>query len=89
MTVGAPAGSYAGLVLGATVMIWAFGPGLLFLFLREARYRTERLAVSHSYRSAARGSTWRARRVGIQAATAATTPRDAAAARLSAPSGVA
>ncbi len=32
-------GSYAGLVFGATVMIWAFGPGLLFLFLREARYR--------------------------------------------------
>jgi hypothetical protein len=31
-------GSYAGLVFGATVMIWAFGPGLLFLFLREARY---------------------------------------------------
>jgi len=32
-------GSYAGLVFGATVMIWAFGPGLLFLFLRESRYR--------------------------------------------------
>jgi hypothetical protein len=32
-------GSYAGLVFGATVMIWAFGPGLIFLFLREARYR--------------------------------------------------
>ena len=32
-------GSYAGLVLSATVMIWAFGPGLLFLFLREKRYR--------------------------------------------------
>ncbi len=31
-------GSYTGLVFGATVMIWAFGPGLLFLFLREARY---------------------------------------------------
>jgi hypothetical protein len=32
-------GSYTGLVFGATVMIWAFGPGLVFLFLREARYR--------------------------------------------------
>jgi len=31
-------GSYAGLVFGATVMIWAFGPGLLFLFLRQSRY---------------------------------------------------
>jgi hypothetical protein len=31
-------GSYAGLVFGATVMIWAFGPGLLFLFLREQAY---------------------------------------------------
>jgi len=31
-------GSYTGLVFGATVMIWAFGPGLVFLFLREARY---------------------------------------------------
>jgi hypothetical protein len=31
-------GSYTGLVFGATVMIWAFGPGLIFLFLREARY---------------------------------------------------
>jgi hypothetical protein len=31
-------GSYVGLVFGATVMIWAFGPGLVFLFLREARY---------------------------------------------------
>ena len=32
-------GSYTGLVFGATVMIWVFGPGLLFLFLREQRYR--------------------------------------------------
>jgi hypothetical protein len=32
-------GSYTALVFSATVMIWAFGPGLLFLFLREARYR--------------------------------------------------
>jgi hypothetical protein len=32
-------GSYTALVFSATVMLWAFGPGLLFLFLREARYR--------------------------------------------------
>jgi hypothetical protein len=32
-------GSYTGLVFGATVMIWAFGPGLVLLFFREARYR--------------------------------------------------
>ena len=31
-------GSYMGLVFAATVMIWAFGPGLLFLFLRDASY---------------------------------------------------
>lgn len=32
-------GSYAGLVFGATVMIWAFGPGLLLLFLRKKRLK--------------------------------------------------
>jgi hypothetical protein len=32
-------GSYTALVFSATAMLWAFGPGLLFLFLREARYR--------------------------------------------------
>jgi hypothetical protein len=31
-------GSYTGLVFGATVMVWAFGPALVLLFLREARY---------------------------------------------------
>ena len=30
-------GSYTGLVFGATVMIWAFGPGLLILFLKKQR----------------------------------------------------
>ncbi len=35
-------GSYTGLVFGATVMIWAFGPGLVFLFLHEARYKRHR-----------------------------------------------
>lgn len=34
-------GSYAGLVFGATVMLWAFGPGLVFLFLREARFHRD------------------------------------------------
>jgi hypothetical protein len=32
-------GSYVGLVFAGTVLLWAFGPGLVFLFLREARYR--------------------------------------------------
>jgi hypothetical protein len=31
-------GSYTALVFSATVLIWAFGPGLVLLFLREARY---------------------------------------------------
>ncbi len=38
-------GSYVGLVFGATVMIWSFGPGLILLFLREARY-AERIRQS-------------------------------------------
>lgn len=32
-------GSYAGLVFGGTVLIWAFGPALLPLFLRQKRLR--------------------------------------------------
>ena len=32
-------GSYTGLVFGATVMIWAFGPGLILLFLKKQRDR--------------------------------------------------
>lgn len=35
-------GSYSGLVLGGTVLVWAFGPGIVLLFMRE-RYRRERL----------------------------------------------
>lgn len=35
-------GSYTGMVLGGTVMFWAFGPGLVLLFLSE-KYRRERL----------------------------------------------
>jgi hypothetical protein len=35
-------GSYTGLVFGATVLLWAFGPGVFILFVREKR-RTEKL----------------------------------------------
>ena len=35
-------GSYTGLVFGATVMIWAFGPGLVLLFLKKQRDRLEK-----------------------------------------------
>jgi len=35
-------GSYTGLVFGATVLLWAFGPGVFLLFVREKR-RTEKL----------------------------------------------
>jgi hypothetical protein len=39
-------GSYAGIVFGGTVLLWAFGPGVFLLFLREKR-RIEKLdAVS-------------------------------------------
>jgi hypothetical protein len=35
-------GSYAGIVFGATVLLWAFGPGVFLLFLRE-KHRIEKL----------------------------------------------
>ena len=35
-------GSYTGLVFGGTVLLWAFGPGIILLFLRE-RYRRQKL----------------------------------------------
>lgn len=35
-------GSYTGLILGSTVLVWAFGPGVVLLFLRE-KYRREKL----------------------------------------------
>ena len=38
-------GSYNGLVFGATVMIWAFGPGLILLFLKKQRDRKTRQAL--------------------------------------------
>ena len=36
-------GSYAGLVFGATVLLWAFGPGVFLLFIRE-KQRREKLS---------------------------------------------
>lgn len=35
-------GAYTGLVLGATVMIWLFGPGIILLFLRRQQLRSAR-----------------------------------------------
>jgi hypothetical protein len=35
-------GSYAGIIFGATVLLWAFGPAVFLLFLREKR-RIEKL----------------------------------------------
>ncbi|MCE9592214.1 MAG: hypothetical protein K8S99_17045 [Planctomycetes bacterium] len=35
-------GSYTGLILGGTVAVWAFGPGIVLLFLRE-KYRRAKL----------------------------------------------
>ena len=36
-------GSYAGLVFGSTVLLWAFGPGVFILFVREKRRRDQLL----------------------------------------------
>jgi len=36
-------GSYAGLVLGTTALLWAFGPGIFLLFLREKQRREKLL----------------------------------------------
>ena len=38
-------GSYTGLVLGGTVLLWAFGPGIVLLFMRE-KYRRHRLLLT-------------------------------------------
>lgn len=35
-------GSYTGLVFGATVLLWAFGPGVFLLFIKE-KHRREKL----------------------------------------------
>lgn len=37
-------GSYAGLVFGGTVLLWAFGPGIFLLFIRE-KHRREQLTA--------------------------------------------
>ena len=37
-------GSYTGLVLGGTVLLWTFGPGLVLLFLREKERRSPLLS---------------------------------------------
>ena len=37
-------GTYTTLVLAATVLIWAFGPGIILLYMREKR-RVEKLKV--------------------------------------------
>jgi hypothetical protein len=37
-------GSYTGLVFGLTVLLWAFGPGLVLLFMREKYRRAKLLA---------------------------------------------
>jgi hypothetical protein len=35
-------GSYAGLIFGTTILLWAFGPGVFLLFVRE-KHRREKL----------------------------------------------
>jgi len=35
-------GSYAGLVFGTTILLWAFGPGVFLLFVKE-KHRREKL----------------------------------------------
>ena len=39
-------GSYTGLVFGVTALLWAFGPGVFLLFLRE-KHRIEKLTAPH------------------------------------------
>ena len=34
-------GSYAGLVFGGTILLWAFGPGIFLLFIREKQRREQ------------------------------------------------
>jgi hypothetical protein len=41
-------GSYAGLVFGGTVLLWAFGPGILILFVREKQRREKLLEQQKS-----------------------------------------
>jgi len=41
-------GSYAGLVFGGTVLLWAFGPGVFLLFIREKQRREKLLDFQES-----------------------------------------
>ena len=41
-------GSYAGLVFAGTVLLWAFGPGILILFVREKQRREKLLEQQKS-----------------------------------------
>ena len=43
-------GSYAGLIFGATVLLWAFGPGVFLLFLKEKHRREKLLDFEQSNR---------------------------------------
>lgn len=36
-------GSYAGLIFGTTILLWAFGPGVFLLFIKEKHRREKRL----------------------------------------------
>lgn len=45
-------GSYAGLVFGGTVLLWAFGPGVFILFLKE-KHRREILSNGSSAKTTA------------------------------------
>jgi len=41
-------GSYAGLIFGGTVLLWAFGPGVFLLFIREKQRREKLLNSQES-----------------------------------------
>jgi hypothetical protein len=41
-------GSYAGLIFGATVLLWAFGPGVFLLFVKEKNRREKLLDFEQS-----------------------------------------
>lgn len=46
-------GSYTGLILGGTVLCWAFGPGVILLFMREHVRRAKLLANESADQSTA------------------------------------
>jgi hypothetical protein len=41
-------GSYAGLVFGGTVLLWAFGPAIFLLFIREKQRRENLILNNHT-----------------------------------------